>query len=187
VSQHCFDSKNMGLRMAAINEEQDLTSLITSCDHVSVQVQCTAYGSNTYPGINLALVPSDELVDVIDHDSLQLSLVPDTADPVGELRVPDRSVSTDQLLVGARPVDQEVCCPKAEGSLAGLGSVPFHAVLGCNLAKVVLEDLGIGSFLEKAFVRGNTDVLLALCLESSINVALSTVLATTSNIKRGAW
>lgn len=62
----------------------------------------------TYPGIHFALVTANELVDMVHHDLLQLGFVPNTADPIGQLRMPDGSVSTNELVVGSGPVDKVV-------------------------------------------------------------------------------
>lgn len=142
---------------------------------------------NTYPSIDLALVSANEFIDMVDHNCLQLGLVPDAADPVGKLRVPHGGVSTDVLLVCGSPVHQVVCGPKGEGSLTAFSGVPLHAVLRCHLAKVVLDNLRIGAFLEETLVCGNANILLAFCLERSIKVALRAMLATAADIGRRAW
>jgi hypothetical protein len=136
------------------------------------------------PCVHLALVSSDQLVDMVCHDRRELGLVPDAADPGWKLRVPDRSVSTDKLVVGRSPVDQVVSTAEGELTLGSLCCIPLHAVLRGHLAEVVDDELSVGAAGQETLISRYTDVLLALCFKCSIDRALGSILARTTSIWR---
>ena len=73
----------------------------------------------------------------------QGGLVTDLADVSCELRVPDEGVAADGLVVGLGPVDEVVGLAPVVGALAGVETLPLHAVLGRDLAKVGGENRGV--------------------------------------------
>ena len=72
----------------------------------------------------------------------QGSLVLETANKVAELRVPDKRVAANRLVVRCGPVNEEIGLGQSEGALGVFGALPLHAVLGRDLAKVLLDDGG---------------------------------------------
>lgn len=82
----------------------------------------------TYPSEDLALVATHHSPDVILHHRNQGVLVPDLGDPAGELRVPDKGVTTDELVVAGSPVDKAVGVAELEVTARWLGGIPLHAV-----------------------------------------------------------
>jgi len=87
---------------------------------------------------------------------------------LGKLRVPDQSVTTDELAVLTCKVHQKVTASEIEVTVAALGGIPLHAVLGSNLTKVGLDDSSSLGVAESALVSGSTEVLLALGLEELV-------------------
>jgi hypothetical protein len=53
-------------------------------------------------------------------------LVADLADPARQLRVPEQSVTTDQLAVLGGPVNEVVSLSEVEAATAWLGSIPLE-------------------------------------------------------------
>ena len=138
------------------------------------------------PSIDLAGVGAHELLDVSNHDFLELSLVGDGRDPGGKLRMPDGGVTADELLVLRGKADERVGTVESELALGTLGGIPLHTVLRSNLAEVCDDDLLVLSLAECALVGSNTDVLLAVRLECSIERALGTVGTGSGNIRSRA-
>ena len=92
------------------------------------------------------------------HDRDQGVLVVDLGDPVGELAVPDKGVTTDLLAVGLSPVDEPVGTVEVEVATGRLSGIELHRVLGGDLAEVGLGsvvDVGVG---ENALVAGSAPV-----------------------------
>ena len=114
---------------------------------------------------------------MVHHNSLKRRFVSNAADPVWKLRVPDRSVATDELVVSGSPVDKVVCSAQGEGTTRTLCRIPLHAVLRCDLSEVVDDQLGVGAAGQKALVGRDTNVLLALRLERGIDRTLCSILA----------
>ena len=120
------------------------------------------------PGVDLALEVGHDLGDVVLHHIGELGLVGDLLDPVGELRVPDKSVATDELAVLGGEVDEVVTTVEVEVAVGGLGGIPLHAVLRGDLTEVGLDNGRSLRVAECALVSGSTEVLLALGLEESV-------------------
>lgn len=99
----------------------------------------------------------------------QLALVADVADPPGKLRVPEEGVATDGLVVGGGPVDEVVGLAPVEFTPLALEAIPLHAVLGGDLAKVLLENGRVLARGETALVGAGTIVELALGLDQSVD------------------
>jgi hypothetical protein len=134
------------------------------------------------PGVDLAGVGGHELLDVSNHDLLELGLVGDGRDPGGELGVPDGSVATDELVVLGGEADERVGAVEGELALGSLGGIPLHAVLRSDLAEVVDDDLLVLALAESALIGGDTEVLLAVRLEGSVEGALGTVGTASGNV-----
>lgn len=79
-----------------------------------------------------------------------------------------KSVASDELAVGLRVVDQVVGPAEGEGTLRRLSGVPFHRVLGGELAEVGDNDSGIGSNVQGAGIAASPPVLLAVGLELGV-------------------
>jgi hypothetical protein len=83
--------------------------------------------SETYPCVDLALVLSDDAVDVRLHHAGELGLVGDRRHPGRQLAVPNGGVAADQLAVGGGEVDEVVGAGECELALSAFGGVPLHA------------------------------------------------------------
>lgn len=69
------------------------------------------------------------LRNVVLHHSLKRSIGPGaTADPAGQLRVPDQVVASDLLASTLGDVDDLLTTCEGEAVLLGLGGVPLHGV-----------------------------------------------------------
>lgn len=110
---------------------------------------------------NAALVSSHNRGDVGSDDLTQLLGIGDTLYPARELRVPDESVTSEELAIVSRPVGEEVSTAPVVGAPGGLEGSPLHGVLSSHLAEVGLDDGSIGVGLKKALVSGGAKVLLA--------------------------
>lgn len=84
--------------------------------------------------------------------------------------MPNSGVSTDELLVGCSPINEGVGAVQSQLALSTLGSIPLHAVLRCDLAKVVDDDLGALAG-KQVLVGCDTNVLLAMGFESLVKRA----------------
>ena len=90
----------------------------------------------TYPSEALALEVASDLSDVVlDHLS-ELSLVGDSLDPGRELRVPDKGVAVDLLLVGLGEVAVAIGVGEGEVVAIGLNGLPLHCILRCERVEV---------------------------------------------------
>jgi hypothetical protein len=76
---------------------------------------------------DLAGITANDLGDVVLNNAGQGTRVADRRHPAGQLRVPDGSVSTDELVVLNSPVDKGVKTVEVEVALRGLDGVPFTA------------------------------------------------------------
>ena len=99
------------------------------------------------------------------HDRDQGVLVVDLGDPVGELAVPDKGVTTDLLAVGLSPVDEPVGTVEVEVATGRLCGIELHGVLGGDLAEV-----GFGSVVDvalgkNALVAGSAPVPCCLSVQ----------------------
>jgi hypothetical protein len=82
----------------------------------------------TYPSEALALEVTSDLSDVsLDHLS-ELSLVSDTLNPGGQLRVPQKGVATKHLAVLGSERGGLVGSVECEHSTCSLDGIPLHAV-----------------------------------------------------------
>jgi len=79
----------------------------------------------TYPSVALALQMANDVGDVVLNYIGELGLVLDVADPGWQLRVPDKSVASHDLLVLGCVVGKVVGASERELVLGGLGGVPF--------------------------------------------------------------
>lgn len=69
-------------------------------------------------------------------------------DPGGELRVPDKSVATDLLVVLLGPLDQLIGGSEVEDTRLRLNSLPLHGVLSSDLRELGrLGNLPVGGIL----------------------------------------
>ena len=96
----------------------------------------------TYPSEALALEVASNLSDVVLNHLSELSLVGDSLDPGRELRVPDEGVATEHLAVLGSESSSLVGGVEGELATGRLESIPLHAVLGGDLAKIGVDDLG---------------------------------------------
>jgi hypothetical protein len=92
------------------------------------------------------------------HDGDQSVLVLDLGDPARELRVPDESVTTDELAVGRGPVDQTVGSAELEVATRRLSGIELHRVLGGDLTEVGLCDSADVASVESADIAGGAPV-----------------------------
>jgi hypothetical protein len=95
---------------------------------------------------------------VVLHDRDQGVLVVDRADPCRQLAVPDKSVTTDQLVVGLGEVDEVVSSAELEVATRRLSGIPLHRVLGCDLAEVGLHQVGDVTLAESTLVHSSAPV-----------------------------
>jgi hypothetical protein len=137
-----------------------------------------------YPSEALALEVASDLGDVVLNHLSELSLVGDSLDPGRELRVPDKSVATEQLAVLGSESSGLVGSVKSELAAGGLKGIPLHAVLGGDLTEIGVDDLGSLGRAESARVGAGTEVTLALGGEKSIKALGVGGLA--SRLARGA-
>lgn len=96
---------------------------------------------------DLALEVLSNGLDVILKDRLQLfCCVVVGCDPWRELRVPDKSVSSNLLVVLHGPSDQVVSRPEVEDTWLRLDGLPFDSILMGDLSKFLRNgDFGIWS------------------------------------------
>lgn len=92
------------------------------------------------------------------HDRDQGSLVVYLGDPGGDLAVPDKSVTTDELAVGLGPVDEPVGTSKVELATGRLSGIELHGVLGGDLAEVGLGSIVDVALAQNALVAGSAPV-----------------------------
>lgn len=123
----------------------------------------------TYIAIDLALVAGHDSGDVFLENRGQLVSVADVVDPPGKLRVPEEGVATDGLVIGGGPVDEVVGLTKVILAPLGLNAIPLHAVLGRDLAEVLLQNDRVFARGETALVGAGTKVELALGLHQSVD------------------
>lgn len=123
----------------------------------------------TYPVVDLALVAATDGADVLLDHTRELVTVVDLVDPAGELRVPDKGVATDGLVALGGPVDEVVSLAPVVLALAGVETLPLHAVLGSDLTEVGLDNGGVPASLKTALIGGSAIELLALGLEERVD------------------
>lgn len=78
---------------------------------------------------NLSCISADFGGDVLLDDRGESSLVLDVGDPAWELGVPNGGVSTNKLVIGLSPVDEEIEVTEVEGALGGFNCLPFSSGL----------------------------------------------------------
>lgn len=83
--------------------------------------------------------------------------------------MPDERVASDDLAILSCPVGEEVGGGPVIGTSVGLQRTPFHAVLGGDLAKVGLNNFGVGATLEESLVGAGAEELLPGGNESFMN------------------
>ncbi len=118
---------------------------------------------------NLSLILGHNGGDVVLDGRGQGGLVADVADPTGQLRVPDKGVAANGLVVGGGPVDQVVGALEVEGALGALGTLPLHAVLRRDLAEVGVDDGRVLAGRKPVLVRAGAKVHLALGLHQRVD------------------
>jgi hypothetical protein len=137
---------------------------------------------------------------VVLDDSRQSRFVADLRDPAGQLRVPNSSVSTEELVVILGELCGLVGGAESELAAGALSGIPLHAiidehqhqtskpwsgnipVLRSDLTKVCLDDGGVLATIESAGVCGSTEVLATLLDHSSIDA-----LGCLALIEDGLW
>lgn len=124
------------------------------------------------PGVDLALVTSSDVGNVVLNDRLELVLVVDVLDPLRQLRVPEEGVAADLDAVLLGKVDDLVGGAEVELALAGLSGIPLHRVLGGDLAEDGLDGVGVLGVGEEVGVGDGTKVLLALVLDQLVEAGL---------------
>jgi hypothetical protein len=124
----------------------------------SVLVSMKTAFRTTHPCVDLALVAADDGLDVVLHDRDQGGLVVDGGDPAGDLAVPDKGVTTDELAVGLSPVDEPVSTSEVELATRRLGGIELHGVLGGDLAEVGLGSVVDVGVAENVLVAGSAPV-----------------------------
>lgn len=125
----------------------------------------------THPSPDLALPPPHDGLDVLLHGRRERRLVLDVADPAGELRVPDERMAADRDVALRGPVDEVVGLAPVVRALLVVETLPLHAVLGGDLAKVLLDDGGVlgARAGQEALVGGGTEIELALGLDELVD------------------
>ena len=93
------------------------------------------------PGVNLASVTTHEGGNTVLDNVGQIGGVSDVLNPLGQLRVPDESVTTDELAVGGSVVNESVCAGERESTAGGLSGIPLERVFRRHLTHFGLEDL----------------------------------------------
>jgi hypothetical protein len=111
-----------------------------------------------YPDEDLALVAAHDGADVSLHHGDQGVLVSDLRDPARKLRVPDKSVTTDELAVGGGPVHESIGSAELEVTTRRLSGIELHRVLGGDLTEVGLCDVADVARVESVDVAGSTPV-----------------------------
>ena len=133
-------------------------------DLVGDVLQSSVWGSmitaflTTHPCVDLALVAANDSLDVVLHDRDQGVLVVDVGDPGGDLAVPDKGVTTDELAVGLGPVDEPVSTAEVEVATGRLSGIELHGVLGGDLAEVGLGSVVDVALGKNALVAGSAPV-----------------------------
>lgn len=82
-------------------------------------------------------------------------------------------MSPDTEAVGLGPVDQRIGVVEVEVPLRRLGGLPFHAVLGRDLAEVCLQDSLIGVAAELGHLGRRTKVEFALGRDQLMETGVS--------------
>lgn len=108
-----------------------------------------------------ASIPTNNSGDMGPDNLSQLLRVCDRLDPARQLRMPDQSMTSDELAVVGSPVGQVISRAPVVRSLSALKRAPFHRVLAGHLAKVGLDDGGISITLQKSLVSGSAEVFFA--------------------------
>jgi hypothetical protein len=132
---------------------------------------------------NLALVVADDVGHVVLDDGCQGFAVSDRVHPRRHLLVPEQSMTTHDLsillsegddLVGVGVAELSAACYMRRSvsatkvlvdSVLTLNSIPFHAVLACDLSEGVLDDGGQGGVGQMVVVDLSAEVELSLGLE----------------------
>jgi hypothetical protein len=136
---------------------------------------------------DLALVAGDHGLDVVLDNGGQSRSVADVLDPLGQLRVPEQGVSSDQLAIGLGEVDDLVSVGEAERVSAGLNGIPLHAVLRGNLTELPLHDGDERVVVEMVVVDLSTEVELALGLELSVEASSCIAASSRRGSGRLSW
>lgn len=125
------------------------------------------------------------LRDVVLNHFSQLSLVSNAFNPAWELRVPDKSVASEQLSVLRSEIGGLVGSVEGELTTGSLKGIPFHAVLRSNLAKGRVDDVRSLGRAQSAGVGAGAVVLLALGDEQSIQALSVARLASVATSRAG--
>lgn len=123
-----------------------------------------------HPGVDLALVATSYRLDVVLNDLSQSVAVVDVLNPLRQLRVPKKGMTSNLETVLLGKGDNLVGASKVELATLGLSGIPLHAVLGGDLPKVGLDD-GIVLFVfEEVGVGNGAIVLLAFVDDELVDV-----------------
>ena len=115
-----------------------------------------------HPGVDLALVTTSNRLDVVLNELSQSVAVVDVLNPLRQLRVPEKGMTSDFEAVLLGKVDDLVGASKVELATLGLGGIPLHTVLGGDLSKVGLDDGIVLPVTEEVGISDGAVVLFAL-------------------------
>lgn len=113
--------------------------------------------NSTHPLLDTASIPAYNRADMVADDLSKLLRIRDGLDPPGQLRVPDQSMSPDNLAVISGPVRKEVSGSPIVRSLRSLERAPFHGVLARDLAKIGLDNGGVRLALKETLIGGRAE------------------------------
>lgn len=102
------------------------------------------------------------------NDLGQLRPVPHIINPPRQLRVPNKRVPSDRHVIFNSIIHKEIRGLPVVGSLLGVDLVPLHAVLGRQLAKGRLDDVGVLRVGEEVSVGAGAEVELALFFHEAV-------------------
>lgn len=85
-------------------------------------------------------------------------LVSDLGYPGGKLRVPNKSVTADELAVARGPVDKGISTTELEVTTRRLSGIELHRILGGDLTEVGLCDVADVVGVESVDVAGSAPV-----------------------------
>lgn len=125
-----------------------------------------------HPGVDLALVTACNRLDVVLNDLSKSIAVVDVFNPLGQLRVPEQSVTSDLEAVLLGKVDDLIGASKVELATLGLSGIPLHAVLSSDLTKVSLDDIIVLLVGEEVRVGDGAIVLFALVDDELVDAGL---------------
>ena len=122
----------------------------------------------TYPGIDLAGVSTGNSANVVLQDGRHCCLVSNGSNPVWQLRVPHKRVTTDKFAILRCVVDQIVRARDCEFALDCFGRILFHAFFWRGLAEISVDELLSRPLSKRPLISTSTVILLSFCSESSV-------------------